>query len=145
MLQKIKFFKNHEKLTPVDLKEIAIVITYQEFEPGSTVMQVGEVADSFYVILDGTVSVQIRNEIIENWDWAHSAYKALQSWKTEAFDKKVEKHMAMLKKKEELKQESAFERKHSCREGGSPVKNALNHSSKSPTRLKKNSLISSLE
>lgn len=90
MLNKIKFFQNHKSITPVDLREIAQYMNYQELDAGSSIMEVGDKAENFYIILSGTVSVQIRNEIIESWDWARSVYNALKKWKKEEFDKRVD-------------------------------------------------------
>lgn len=90
LLCKINFFKEHTLITENDLRDIAMVMTYQEVEAGSAIMSIGERAESFYIILDGTVTVQIRNEIIDSWDWAHGVYTALKNWKAEEFDKKVE-------------------------------------------------------
>ena len=66
-------------------------MNYLELDAGETIMDVGDQADNFYIILNGTVSVQIRNEIIDNWEWAHCVYTALKKWKREDFDKKLEK------------------------------------------------------
>ena len=57
-------------------------------------MSIGDNADCFFVILSGSVTVQIRNELIDSWDWAMSVYKALKEWKAKEFDKKVERQMA---------------------------------------------------
>lgn len=40
------------------------------------------------------MTVQIRNEIIEQWEWAHGVYQDLKKWKKEEFDKRIESKMA---------------------------------------------------
>lgn len=57
------------------------------------VIKYGDIADRFFIIVDGTVSVQIRNDLIEKWHWANNIYKSLKTWKRKEFDKKVEKAM----------------------------------------------------
>ena len=61
-----------------DLRDIAMYMNYKDLEAGSTIMDYGDKAECFYIILEGTVSVQIRNEIIETWDWAHNVYQHLK-------------------------------------------------------------------
>lgn len=75
------------------MRDIAMYMSYLEVPVGSTLMEVGEKAENFYIILDGTVTVLIRNEIIDQWDWAHSVYLGLKKWKKEEFDKRIEQKM----------------------------------------------------
>lgn len=47
------------------------------------------------MIITGQLSVDIKNPIIDQWDWANNIYDKLCKWKREEFDKKVENDMRM--------------------------------------------------
>ena len=61
----------------MDLRDIAMYMSYLEVPVGETLVEVGERAENFHIILDGTVTVLIRNEIIDQWDWAMELYKLI--------------------------------------------------------------------
>lgn len=52
-------------------------------------------SDKFYIILDGKVSVLVKNPLIDEWEWAMSVYKALSLWKEKEFDKRVSRAMEL--------------------------------------------------
>lgn len=41
------------------------------------VYKIGESADEFFILLEGVASEEIKNESIEQWDWAMSVFNAL--------------------------------------------------------------------
>jgi hypothetical protein len=55
------------------------------------VTSIGEVADFFYLIIRGSVSVQIPNPEIKKWDILRKDYLRLKAWKEEEFDPKMKK------------------------------------------------------
>ena len=130
LLWKIKIFREHPLITPTDLRDLALAMTYQELEAGSSVMNIGDRAECFYIILDGTVTVQIRNEIIDSWDWAHSVYEALKAWKAEEFDKRVEQHMvAQTKRRQHLEdQQRQTEKRKKLQGRGNAIQRAITRS-----------------
>lgn len=63
------------------------------------------------MIIDGTVSIQIKNNIIERWEWANTIFKSLKKWKTFEFDKKVEKAMKVQFNNHQFEVEKILNRK----------------------------------
>ena len=86
LLKSFEFFQNNKKLSYVDYRDLAQMMTYQEFDPGSTIYDFSEVADKFYVLLNGQVIEEIKNPNIDQWEWANSVFLALQDWKQSTFD-----------------------------------------------------------
>lgn len=43
--------------------------------------------------MSGTVSLQIKNPEIEEWEWAYESYRKLKEWKRIHFDKQLEMQM----------------------------------------------------
>ena len=46
------------------------MMTYQEFEKDTHVYDIGERAQSFYVVLNGAVGEEVKNPSVGHWDWA---------------------------------------------------------------------------
>lgn len=96
LIKGIDFFRTQKMLSYSELRDLAQSLTFEEVPKDTSLILCGEKVtnqDKFYVILQGTVSVLIRNEIVDQWDWAMSAYNALKDWKEKEFDKKVAKAM----------------------------------------------------
>lgn len=47
----------------------------------------------FFIVLSGSVSHRVRNDVIDEWEWAHSIFEALLEWKKDVFDKRVKSEM----------------------------------------------------
>ena len=77
-------------LVPVTKEMLANIKLFKD----TVIYSEGDIADNFYVVLNGSVSQLVRNPIIDEWDWAMSIYKALVQWKRKDFD--VKAHKAML-------------------------------------------------
>lgn len=91
LLKSFEFFRNNRQLSYGDYRELAQLMTFKMFQKDSPVYMKGEIADNFYVVLNGSVSEQIKNPIIDDWEWALSVYMVLQEWKTKEFDPKAKK------------------------------------------------------
>jgi CRP-like cAMP-binding protein len=61
LLKQIKFFKDR-KLNDQTLEKLGSIAGYHHMSKGATVFAQDDKADLFYLILDGEVSVQIRNK-----------------------------------------------------------------------------------
>ena len=57
-------------------------------------MHIGDEGDKFYIIVQGVVSVQIKNDQIKERMFKRREYDQLLKWKGEVFDPKVEKAKA---------------------------------------------------
>ena len=74
------------------------MMTYREYDKDKYVYDIGQSADSFFVVLNGQAAVEIENPNIDRWEWAHGVYTALLDWKQNTFDpyakKSLEEHEA---------------------------------------------------
>lgn len=61
MLRETEFIKNRKELTKADLIELAKSFKLLEIDAFENVFQYGDDAEYFYVIIQGVVSVQVRN------------------------------------------------------------------------------------
>lgn len=77
------------------MREIAQSISFKEFNAGDMILNYSTQPRNFYMILSGQVSSEIKNPIIDQWDWANNIYHDLLNWKKNEFDKKVEREMQM--------------------------------------------------
>ena len=68
-------------------------LKYDEIREGKTVWQYDDLADNFYFILRGQISVQEPNHDIADWDWAYDLYTKLKKWMKEEFSHKLRKVM----------------------------------------------------
>lgn len=92
-LQGYDFLRDQKKLSYSDFRELAQSLTYKEYEKDTDVYKYGDVPEHFFIVLTGSVSHQVRNEVIDEWKWANNIYQALLQWKNEEFDVKVRKEM----------------------------------------------------
>ena len=46
-------------------------------------MNLGDVGDTFYIIIKGTVGVIVKNPMIKDWNIEYKYYKKLKLWKQE--------------------------------------------------------------
>ena len=84
-----KFFKDRGELTYQDIKDLAANFEFLEVEQYDDVVKYGDVGDLFYMIIKGSVSVQIPNPEIKKWDIFRKEYLRLKQWKWEDFDPKA--------------------------------------------------------
>jgi len=54
------------------------------------------------MVISGSVSKNVKNELIDQWQWAWNVYQSLLKWKTDVFDKKVARELQMLSLKAKL-------------------------------------------
>ena len=103
-LSEIEAYK--EFLTESDFKQLASKITYRQMNKDDFVYKIGESADEFFILLEGVASEEIKNESIEQWDWAMSVFNALLQWKSSVFDELAQKSLTyyrvMQKRKQDL-------------------------------------------
>lgn len=96
LIKDVDFFRTKKMLSYGELRDLAQSLTFEQAPAGTDLILCGEKVtnkDKFYVILQGTVSVLIRNEVVDQWEWAMSVFNALKDWKEKEFDKKVAKAM----------------------------------------------------
>jgi hypothetical protein len=55
------------------------------------VIEYGDVAENFYIILLGVVNIKIPNPVIPDWLNSYNEYKILKSWKKDYLDPLCEK------------------------------------------------------
>lgn len=53
------------------------------------VFEQGEIGDKFYMIIQGVVSIQMRNKDLRNWEYLRKQYEKLLRWKTTKFEPRV--------------------------------------------------------
>lgn len=86
-----KFFKERGELLSKDIRDLAAAFQFCEIEQYEDVVTYGDVGNHFYMIIKGTVSVQIPNPDIKKWDNLRKEYEKLKNWKHEEFDPKMRK------------------------------------------------------
>jgi hypothetical protein len=66
-IKDISFFKERANLKINDIRELAACFKFVEVSECLDVIKYGEIGENFYLILQGLVSVQIKNEKISDW------------------------------------------------------------------------------
>jgi hypothetical protein len=89
LIKENKFFKEREELTTQDIKDLAASFQFHEEVQFDDVVTYGEVGDLFYLIIMGSVSVQVPNPEIKKWDWSRKDFQRLKIWKDTEFDEKM--------------------------------------------------------
>lgn len=56
-------------------------------------MEYGDTGENFYVILQGIVSVQIRNEKITDWPGKRRDFLKLKNWRETEFETRIKEAM----------------------------------------------------
>jgi hypothetical protein len=85
----IKFFKEAQELTEIHLFEICKNLEIKNHQIGENAITFDEVGEHFYVILKGSVAVNVANPLIKYWRDKHREYLKLKKWKI-GFDQKLE-------------------------------------------------------
>ena len=67
IIQQIKFFKEAKSLKKAHFYEIAKTLSVDNIKKGETVFEYNSEAKSFFIILKGSVVVEIPNPLIKNW------------------------------------------------------------------------------
>jgi len=89
VLQNNDYFKKQRNLQNYHYRELSQCLKYKEVEKDAAIYSFGDTPQSLYLIMQGRVSEEAQNPIIDEWDWASSVYNALQEWKQKEFDVKV--------------------------------------------------------
>ena len=89
LIKNISFFKERKSLDVTEIREIAACFRFEEINEGSDVMEYGDKAENFYLLLSGIVSVQITNPGIVDWKVQRRDYLNLQKWRDNEFLKRV--------------------------------------------------------
>ena len=93
VIQSAPFIHGYTQIDPSGFREIAMSLKLKEVEKGKSIQNYGDSSRRIYILLDGSVSIFVKNKTIPDWEWAIDVYNALKKWKKNVFDKKV--RMAM--------------------------------------------------
>ena len=66
-LKKIQFFSSKSYFGKSEYIDLAINLNFLEIKNGKNVIKFGELGDLFYIILKGSVAVEIPNPNMKNW------------------------------------------------------------------------------
>ena len=80
-MREIKFFKEMKELTNFDMRDLTMSFQMLQFSKGDNVITYGEVGDLFYVLIKGSVSVNIPNPMIRHWKDKLQYKEDLIQWK----------------------------------------------------------------
>ena len=78
MMSKIKFFnelKNNYKMKDLEFRELMQCFTLQKVKEGKDVFCYGDIGKTFYIIIQGTCSVKVRNPKIKEWYAEYQRFK----------------------------------------------------------------------
>lgn len=75
------------------MRDVAQMVTFQEVKKNETIYSDGQQVDKFYIVIDGGVNIQERNDKIPDFDWALNIFKTLSTWKENVFEKNVQNLM----------------------------------------------------
>ena len=81
-------------MTNQDFREIATHLEFKEVNEFQNVINYSDEPETYYMLLNGIVSLRIKNPQIKKWDFAWKEYQKLKKWKKEKFDPRVEKASA---------------------------------------------------
>ena len=73
-----------------DFKDLVQNFQFKSYEAGQDVFEIDTQGETFFIILQGLVSVMVRNPAIKEWNNEYKYYKELVEWKTK-FDIKAKK------------------------------------------------------
>ena len=62
LIKDISFFKDRSSLKTQDIRELAACFKFKEVNEGNNVINYGDIGENFYLIIQGIVSVLIKNE-----------------------------------------------------------------------------------
>jgi hypothetical protein len=65
-------------------------LTFQRAIPLSKIIEYGEKANHFYIIIKGVVTVRIPNPEIQDWSFKRRDYMNLLKWKKDILDPRIE-------------------------------------------------------
>lgn len=95
LLQSFEFFSQNKKLSYIEYRDLAQLLTYKEFKKDTFIYEQGQEVENFYVVLNGSVNQVEKNPKIDSWEWGMSVYRALLDWKVKEFDPKAKKHLML--------------------------------------------------
>ena len=70
LIKETQFMQNRKEMTQTDFQELCRSLCYLELDEFENVFEYGENGDTFYIIIQGVVSIQLRNNSIKNWAYA---------------------------------------------------------------------------
>ena len=76
-------------MTQNDYQKLCRSLCFLELDEFENVFEHGDKGDTFYIIIQGLVSVQLPNNNIKNWSFARKEFLKLQKWKQNEFDPKA--------------------------------------------------------
>ena len=88
LLSKVDFFANKNKLSPIELEEVARNMKYEYKKPGETIFNSLDKADKFYIVLKGRVMLQI--PALDNSDFGVVVKESKKDVKKEVLVEKEE-------------------------------------------------------
>lgn len=97
------YFRSNKDLRYGDFRDLAQMIAYREYEADTFVYKKGDEPENFYIVLNGQLAEEERNQIIDSWDWAMSIYKGLLEWKKKEFSPKLSKAIMIANLKNNFK------------------------------------------
>ena len=74
----IKFFKESQELTENHFLEICKNLEVKHYNIGENAITFDEIGEHFYVILKGSVAVNVANPVIKSWREKHREYLKLK-------------------------------------------------------------------
>ena len=89
LIKETQFMQNRKEMTQADFNELCRSLCFLELDEFENVFEYGEIGDTFYIIIQGVVSIQLRNNNIKNWAYARKQYNKLLKWKELEFDPRV--------------------------------------------------------
>lgn len=89
IVQQIKFFKER-KIKDNDYEELVNALNFVSKEEFENVFLYNDPGEHFYIILQGTVVVKIRNPAMDNWASDRMELKQLLEWKKLTLDRRID-------------------------------------------------------
>ena len=77
------FLKNRGDLSQSDYRDIAMNLQFKEVNEFQNAIDFGAQPETFLMLLNGIVSIKIKNQEIKKWDFAWKEYQKLLKWKNE--------------------------------------------------------------
>lgn len=93
LLKKEKFFQQADRknLSYMEMREIASHLTFRRVGGLENIVEYGDEANHFYIIIKGVVSIFIPNPEIADWSVKRRDYLKLLDWKKNQLDPRIEK------------------------------------------------------
>ena len=93
MIEATPFIHAYTQIDAGGYREISNHLKFKSISEGQNVQIYGDTEKRIYILLNGSVNIFGKNDMIMDWEWAIDVYNALRQWKTNVFDKKVRMNM----------------------------------------------------